>query len=318
VTNPFLVPGLDEDPTRPLCPWDEDMADHVGYYVAVDHTAESFTDFTSQMANPDALRKNGRLVLVAGQGGCGKTSLMNRCAHWLREEMKASHKITVEVIDLTKASSATDTVPDRMTQASRRLADEIRLSRVVSGDDALAGLAASRDRVGEFYPLLSRALNEKMVLAVLLPPVDLVVQTEEIMQEIAQYRRLVDGKLVMFIEVTLADDQVDRLAATGGSVGARPLVLPVRPLKDGDGTVFSDVRLALHRPGVFPELTQEAKEKIDDIPNISVSFLQNLLYNVYEERRKDNKRYTAGDQVTYADITDYVYRNSDFPKTSFR
>lgn len=317
--NPFQVPGPDEDPTRPLRPWDEDTAEHEQYYVPVDHTAESFAEFTSQMANPVGLRKNGRLVLVAGQGGCGKTSLMNRCAHWLRKELKASHKITVEVIDLTKASSTTDTVPDRMTQASRRLADEIRVSRVVSGDDALAELAASRDRVGEFYPRLSRALNDRMVLAVLLPPIDLVVQTEEIMQEIADYRRLVDGKLVMFIEVTLADGQTDRLAATKASVGARPLVLPVRPLKDGDGAVFSDVRLALHRQlGDFPELTQEAKEKIDDIPNISVSFLQNLLYGVYEERRRSNDRYSAQDEVSYADITDYVYRNSDFPKTSFR
>jgi nucleoside-triphosphatase THEP1 len=318
MTNPFRVPGLDDDPMRPLCPWDEDTAEHEQYYVPIDHTAESFASFTEQMANPDGLRKNGRLVLVAGQGGCGKTSLINRCANWLRKELQDPHGITVKIINLTKASSGSDTVPDRMMQASRRLADEIKMGKVVPSEELLEPIMASRDRFEELYPRLSRALNDKLVLAVLLPPIDLVVQTENIMEEIRQYSRMVDGKLVMFIEVTLAEEPADRLAAAKDPVAARPLVLPVRPLKDGDAAVFSDARVALHGDlGGFPRMTREAKEKIDDNPNISVSFLQNLLYHVYEERRQGNDRYSDGDVVSYADITDYVFRHSDVQRPRF-
>ena len=318
MTNPFRVPGFDDDPMRPLCPWDKDTAEHEKYYVPIDHTAESFAMFTEQMANPDSLRRNGRFVLVAGQGGCGKTSLVNRCANWLRKELRDSHGITVKIINLTKASSGSDTVPDRMTQASRRLADEIKMSKVVPDEELLESIVASRDRFEELYPRLSRALNDKLVLVVLLPPIDLVVQTANIMEEIRQYSRMVDGKLVMFIEVTLAEEPTERLAVGRESFATRPLVLPVRPLKDGDAAVFSDARAALHDAvGGFPRMTREAKEKIDDNPNISVSFLQNLLYHVYEERRRGNDRYSDRDVVSYADITDYVFRHSDVQRPRF-
>jgi hypothetical protein len=310
MTNPFRVPGLEEDPTRPLCPWDEDTAEHEEYYVDVDTTAKSYADFTMHMSNPDRLLKNGRLVLVAGQEGCGKTSLINRCAHWLMTTVPALRsQLATRVIDLTKATSDNETVHERMAQTSRRLADEVRMRRLVEGEP-LADIMTSRDRPNDLYPQLSGLLNERLILIVLLPPINLLVATEDVMVEMVNYNRLVGAKLVLFIEVTVAEGQTDRLSSVRAHGATPPIVLPVSQLRHEDGELFSTARLSRHQDtAVFPQMTNDAKEKIVDRPTRSVKSLQKLLYQVYEERRLSNSRYSQQDHVTYADITDYAYRH---------
>jgi archaellum biogenesis ATPase FlaH len=311
VTNPFHIPGLDDNPIKPLCPWDEDTPEHEKYYAPIDHTQDAYDRFTESMANPHAVRRNGRLVLVAGQSGCGKTSLMNRCVNWLRAYMKTQHKVRVAIVDLTTASSVTDTVDERMVEVSRRLAQEVTMENLVSADNH-AMINQNRESCADLLPLLEKRLNDKLVLAVLLPPIELLVNADAVAREIGEYSRLVRGKIVFFVEVTLADDQVSRLAAVKAPAAREPMILHVQPLKDGDGVVFSDIRLSLHKEsGGFPQMTDDAKKKLSENKSLSVRSLQKHLYGMYEERRTKNDRYTASDTVSFQDITDYLYKISD-------
>jgi hypothetical protein len=315
MTNPFAIPGLDNDPVKALCPWDEDTPEHEDFYAPIDHTEDAYLGFQQDMGNPVALRRLGRLVVVAGQSGCGKTSLMNRCAYWLRTHMKQKpHDVVVRVLDLRTASRATDVVSERMAQAARRLAQEVTTRNLVGKDDA-AEVTANRDRCEDLFPVLNKALNDKLVLAVLLPPIELLSNADAVMHEIAEYGRLVTGKLVLFAEVTLADDPVHRLS-TAKAPGARtPLILPVLPLKAGDGAAFSARRLEVYEEtGGFPRMTQDAKEKIDEnrVISVSVRSLQKFLYHFYEERRTRNDRYTDDDTVSYQDITEFFWKYGEF------
>lgn len=310
MTNPFAIPGLDSDPVMPLCPWDE--PEHGKYYAPIDHTEDSCDEFVAAMTHPDVVRRRGRLVVVAGQSGCGKTSLMNRCAHWLVTHMK-KHKIVVRVLDLRMASSDMDPVDERMAQVARRLAHEVVTRKIVSAEHAEV-VTANRDRCEDLFPALNTVLNDRLALAVLLPPIELLANADAVMREIVEYGRLVTGKLVLFAEVTLTDDPVNRLSAARVPGGKPPLILPVRPLKPGDGTTFSVKRLGVNKEtGGFPSMTPDAMEKIDEnrMISASVTSLQKFLYHFYEEHKTKKHRYTGDDTVTHQDILEFYWKYSE-------
>lgn len=319
--NPFSIPGdHPDDPIRPLCPWDKDTREHAEYYADIDHMEDSFAQFIESMANISGLLKAGRLVVVAGGKGCGKTSLINRCAHWLQTEARnAGQGLMVEVVPLTAASDSTKNVTERMTAVGLELADEVKV-RNLATDDALADVVAGAGVPATVYRRLSRVLHEQMIVALLLPPIELVpLKTSlSLVNEIRDYTRFAYPKLVFFLEVTLAEDPND-LASLLTGAPTRPIVLPVRPLKPGDGLTFASVRLNLHANGeVFPQLELMAQEKLVE-KNRSVRFVQGLLYSIYEERKRAANRYTNKDLVTYDDIAKFVLEHieGDVPGMRF-
>src|SRR5262249_33206074 len=83
--NPFVLPTMELNPLQPLVPWK--VPEHGGYYVPVDDTQAAYNTFQAAVNHPRTLRDHGRLVVVLGGTGCGKTSVLARCIGWMTAEL---------------------------------------------------------------------------------------------------------------------------------------------------------------------------------------------------------------------------------------
>lgn len=291
VVNPFVVPGWEESPLRPLCPWR--YTAHDEFYVDVNHTLAAFQEYTRRMATAETLREDGRLVLVTGESGCGKTALINRCAHWTRGRL-AEHELSGVIVDLTRDGSQ-QSVDERMRLVTERLLDELAHNGLLS-PEALAGFEGVRP--GRVYAGLGNVLPGNVVLIVLLPPA-------EVIGEIVAYAGLARRRLLFFAESSYLDHaQVSRVRE---SVPEPPITLSVGPLNPGDVQRFVEDRLDRHRRrGNYPRISVETMNKAA-MPLRSIAQLQLILCEVYEERSRQNSGYTDDDWVTYEDITRLFY-----------
>ncbi|MFD4668677.1 hypothetical protein ACFWNN_03025 [Lentzea sp. NPDC058450] len=290
--NPFLIPGWEESPLRPLCPWRYQAHDEL--YVDVNHTLAAFQEYTRRMAASENLREDGRLVLVTGESGCGKTALINRCAHWTRDRL-AEGGLRGVVVDLTRDGSR-QSVEERMALVAARLLDELTHTGLIPRDD-LALLDSARP--SRLYAGLGNALPGDVVLIVLLPP------AEEVEQEVVAYAGLARRKLLFFAESSyLGHAQVLRVR---DSSPVPPITLTVGPLNQGDVRRFIEDRLARHQGrGHYPRISTDTMDRAAG-PLKSIAMLQRILSEVYDERGRQNSGYTDRDWVTYEDITRLFY-----------
>ncbi|HEY0698402.1 MAG TPA: hypothetical protein VGD43_11405, partial [Micromonospora sp.] len=67
---------------QPLNPWRQPQDAN---YAPVGGAARAFETFVERISGPDAGARPGHLVLVSGDTGCGKTSLLHRCVDYLRQ-----------------------------------------------------------------------------------------------------------------------------------------------------------------------------------------------------------------------------------------
>lgn len=300
--NPFLVPGWEDSPRRPLCPWIDST--HEDYYVPVDQTHEAFEEFKRRMRNLAGLREDGRLVLVMGDSGCGKTALINRCAAWVRSTLE-QHELRGAIIDLTMelASSPRRSADDRVSHVCGRLVDELEHLKLLS-EEGLRYLAQNRDRADLVYPYLGGALDDEIVLIILLPP------SEDLIEEVIRYAGLVRRKLLFFTESSYLDAgqarQVER-----SQRACPPIVLKVGVLDPEDVHRYITERLSRHAEnGMYPRMSEETIDRVAAGPPRSVAMLQSILSGVYEDRRRRALRYSESDWVSYEDITEFVYVSS--------
>src|SRR5262249_35655473 len=113
MNNPYLIPGLEDTPTAPLCPHANDS--HHRYYVAVDDTESEFRRFQDMMNPVKRLTQKGRLVVVTRQRGCAQTSLCHPCAAWLRDQL-AGLGSRVVIFPLAESAKPHESIMFRMEQ----------------------------------------------------------------------------------------------------------------------------------------------------------------------------------------------------------
>lgn len=295
--NPFLVPGWEESPLRPLCPWQH--AEHADYYVDINHTAQAFADFVGHMTNPAGLIEDGRLVVVTGESGCGKTALINRCAGWMVQVM-AERSLNGVVVDLTREGGRGQrrSIGERMGVVCARLLDELRHRRLLTAD-AVADLKDNWDRPDRVYPNLGSYLDDDVVLLVLLPPVD------ELVAEVIEYAGLARRRLLFFVESAYLDE--DQVRQVQHSQHVPPVALQVGPLNPGDVRRFIEDRLRRHAAdGRYPTIRQDTMDRAAG-PLRSIAMLQRILSGVYEDRRRRAVNYGTADWVSYEDITEFFF-----------
>jgi hypothetical protein len=295
--NPFLLPGWEESPLRPLCPWQH--AEHAAYYVDVNHTQDAFLEFVHHMANPAGLVDDGRLVVVTGESGCGKTALINRCASWTIDALDA-RSLRGIVVDLTREGGQGQrrTIPERMGIVCARLLDELRHRRLLSVD-VIADLKESWDQPDRVYPNLGNYLDDGLVLVVLLPPVD------ELVAEVIDYAGFARRRLLFFVESSYLDQ--DQVRQVQRSQHIPPVALRVGPLNPGDVRRFIEDRLGRHADnGRYPRISEDTMHRAAG-PLRSIAMLQRILSGVYEDRLRRSVNYTGQDWVSYENITEFFF-----------
>lgn len=309
--NPFPLPDWSRTPMRPLCPWK--IPHHRSYYVPVDHTEFQYEDFIQQMGDLGALLAEGRLVLVTGESGCGKTALVHRCADWVVQEVerrRESHELGPNarglVLDLTGC------LPDGPAQSiedrAAYVCDEL-FGRLVDSEalrpQAVAQLSPDRDRPHRIYPRLGAALAEDLVLVVLLPT------PGELAAEVVRYARAFAGPKVLFLtESDLLDP--DEVADIVRQLEAwvPPVALHVGALEEGDARMFAQDRLKRHsKVGVYPRMSDEAIDFLSGWAK-SVAQLQRTLHGTYESRRNRGLSCGEDDVVTVDDIIAFFNNGS--------
>lgn len=291
MNNPFVV-GQNGRLHRPLRPWNE--ADDAKYYVPVDSTEEQFDLFTKQLSRPDDLVREGRAVLVTGHPGCGKTSLIHRCALWAREAL-AAQRIRGEIVDLTQDGAQDISVKIRMQRVCSRLIDELDTAELLPRK-AMTVLGPVQDEPERVYPRLRTLLHSDAVAIVLLPPSD------DLSQEIIEYAKLARPRILFFAESSYAEvARACQAQLRGGSV----IYLTVGPIANHDGWAFVANRLTNYATSSAPEIDEATVRRMVENywSEMSITGLERILFGVFEEAISGSTG-----RVTYDNITDYFYR----------
>ncbi|GAA2610444.1 ATP-binding protein [Actinomadura fulvescens] len=290
--NPFPRPG-------PLCPWES--SEHLAHYATVDHTEDAFTAFKAAVPDAAGLTGRGRVVLASGGSGCGKTSLMHRCAHWLQEQGGADPRVII--VDLTPDDRKGADTEQRVRHICARLSDELE-SEGLFGAEQLAVLRDRRDDPYQALPVLSKYLgNEKVVAVVLLPPSDLA-------EEVLRFADLV-RKNVLFFAETAYDHVAHKCARMLGPGSPTPIEqLQVGQLKVEDGWGYVHHHLT-RRPDLrVPAVTEQTmrtvvEKRISGAGGMTVKELQTLLHGIFQEALA-----AAAPTLEFRDFADYYIRSA--------
>lgn len=116
------LPRQVEDYYKPLY-WLKDASGARRRCLPVDSSQARFEDFTTAFAHPVSWVEQGQVVLVTGERGYGKTSLIQRCAVWLRDEAERTENCRLITVDLSDFRWPEDeAAEERMRRTLRRMA----------------------------------------------------------------------------------------------------------------------------------------------------------------------------------------------------
>ncbi|MFG2000879.1 ATP-binding protein [Spirillospora sp. NPDC048911] len=290
--NPFPRPG-------PLCP--RESSDHLGHYARVDHSEDAFIAFKQAVPDGAGLARRGRVVLAVGGSGCGKTSLMHRCAHWLQEQAPGDPRVIIA--DLTADDRRGADTEQRVRHICARLSDELE-GEGLFGAEQLAALRDRRDDPYQALPVLSKYLgNEKVVVAVLLPPSDLA-------EEVLRFAELA-RKNVLFFAETAYDHVAEQCARRLGPGSPAPIdQLRVGLLDVEDGWRYVHHHLARQPDLAVPAITEQTmrrvmEKRVSGAGGMTVKELQTLLHGIFQEALDRPVQ-----ALEFRDFADYYIRSA--------
>lgn len=293
--NPFCLP---ESPTELLCPWLN--SSHSELYVDVDGTAWAFEKFVDGMGDLATVRKYGQLVLVTGDSGCGKSALVNRCAHWARERLHAlGHRGMI--VDLTRVLNGLPRMPveERMRVACDVLFAMLQREGALR-HDALESLRPDRDNPRRFYLSVRDALVDDRTLLILLPSAD------DLADEVIRYAGMAQDRVLFLVESSLlGEEELDNIRHAQRN-WIRPIMLCVGALEPGDVRTFIAERLRRHSDrGIYPRMTEETMDSVARLLQ-SVAQLQRALSGTYDRVLRSGRRYDDHSFVTADDVREEI------------
>jgi hypothetical protein len=301
--NPFPLPGWESTPMRPLRPWHRQ--EHRAYYVPVDGTESAFQQFQQEIGDLTGLLEYGRLVLVTGESGCGKTALVNRCADWVVGEL-AGLGMRGVVVDLTGCLPADHelSIDQRAVEVCDRMFDLL-VDHDALRVEAADRLAGDRDVPRRVFPRLGRSLRAEIALIVLLP------SPNELVDEVIRYARVFSSAKVLFLAESAyfgPDEVADVVRQL--ETWVPPITLYVGPLDPGDAQRFAEDRLSRHaEAGRFPGLSDDAIELVAKHCQ-SIAMLQRFLHGTYQHKLGSGLGYSEADQVSVEDIRAFLNTKS--------
>lgn len=288
--NPYLVPGLEDTPHAPLCPHLD--GDHDKFYVSVDDMANEFDRFQKTMGSVGRLARGGRLVVVTGGKGCGKTSLINRCTAWLCAEL-GEVGLKGETFALADSTKPHRSIMNRMRQVITDLVDELRnerrevgtqhvklLEHRISEIEDISDQEIHFDKVDRVYRyLVHDALPDDRIAIILLPP------SSDLADEIKNYAGFAKHpRIVFFAETDYVEDVHRMWPEIRTNNRMAPILLKVGSLNAGDGWTYADARQRnVSADPSFPRVSEETMRRVTAEGVQSIGWLQWLLHGVYDE-----------------------------------
>ncbi|MFJ8959050.1 hypothetical protein ACIRG5_06635 [Lentzea sp. NPDC102401] len=301
--NPYLVP-LGGDGPGPLRPHDDPT--HEDFYVPVDHTLAAFDQFKASIGDAAKIRDKGRLVVALGWDGCGKSSLLNRCATHLKSVLRQDDGQCL-VLSFTDACRDSDSVEEREKAVYQCLIDEL--------DDRGMLAQKHREKLEEYAPklkyryLANRVLGDTAVV-ILLPRIELE-------QEVESYAHWTHRNLVFLAEsrqVEAVRAHWPKIKSASAEQGTVPIQLEVGKLEPEDGWAFVQARNGHRTDGDdYPFVSRETIRAVIAAKEFSIGELHNLLFRLFEEilaERANSGPLGCGltGEVTYSTITDFYFR----------
>jgi hypothetical protein len=222
---------------QPLCPLLRDVDED--RYLAVDSSKECFDKFTAAFADPASWHSKGNLVVVTGDRGYGKTSLIQRCAFWLREEAKSHGRVVV--VDLSDERWGESTAEaDRLNSTFDWIQDGL---RDILRDDEVAQITKHAE-LREAYRDLGRVLSSRVDSQGNPQPVLLIVLLQGYPRaaEVAQYYRLARPGMFFFAELFDKEQtaEVTAMMPDFNRVATDVHHLALNILKSGDANLLVD------------------------------------------------------------------------------
>jgi hypothetical protein len=292
----------------PLCPLERPTDER--RYLDIDGAEKEFGHFTKVFANPADWLSLGHLIVVTGDRGYGKTSLIQRCAHWLRTQKQAACEVVV--LDM----SGEDWPPGHAQRAQRVLNRIIvKVSQYLT-DDVIAELKDQKeDLINAFY-YLGQALRVRPdANGKLLPPVTLVVLLPGYSEpkEITEYYRLAPPGTFIFAEVFdpvhIGEIETEIRGLHRPGADARQLVTSVLKQGDAERLVAWIQAQRPDGPRLTESVVQERFVNLVKARKLSVSQLSRLAWGVLDVAAAESSDEVTNDhfakyyeRVTYKDL----------------
>lgn len=318
--NPFVLPGMEQSPNHPLNHWLE--PGHRPYWVDLAQARAALTAFEQTIGKPGVLLSRGLFVVVSGEDGSGKTSLIYRCVARL-EEMAATLKLNLQIADLTQVipwgpdptdrTTGEPAVTERAWLVFENLCEEIEHRIGLSHDVSTLFRSATTPQIA--YRMLSRFLTAQKdardgdnVVVVLLPA------TRAFPTELVRYAAAVYPRIIFFAETSLARSQWENEL-----LRAAPSALSLRldNLETEDYVAFAKNRMERHdkyggSPGIpgIPDTTMRELAGERGRRPMTISELQAALYLTFEDHLSGAGRIT---EVTVNAIGRSFLRHVELP-----
>ena len=302
--NPYHVPGM-RSRIGPLCPYTHPA--HEQFYVPVDHTEKAFEVFKKALGdNPAALRTEGRLAVALGWDGCGKTSLLNRCAHWVKGRLAQG----CHIVPLVDAARDPDAREEREMRVGPLLIHELVARDLVEPkqrEDLDKALEKGDLDFGYLYVSKYVLQPKSVVLVVLLP-------RTEIPREVENYARRAYPHLAFLAEsrkVEAVSSWWPRIESAHEP--SSPIRLDVGTLAQGDGWAFVRARKGDRTDAPdYPFVSEETIRRVTVARELSIGELHKLLYGTYQEFleriKESGKIGSPMGEVTLLDLMEFHFR----------
>ncbi|MGX7824839.1 hypothetical protein ACTG9Q_07075 [Actinokineospora sp. 24-640] len=298
--NPFALPGVQADSVRVLRPHEDGSHDEL--YVDVCGSEAAYARFHAEF-NAGTVVERGGYLLVAGDSGCGKTALVNRCVFHMTRELAGSATVVVKNLDWVLPAPFDPanqlSIPDRIRHVCDELFDVLHSDGLIyqGAQDELAKEAREK---GNLLALrrLSNLLKPNIVLVVCLPTPD------DLVDEITNYAYSGCAKRVVFVTETssLQSEHFDHLRYKRPSHSVPPMIITLRPITSDEIQEFVRNRLTrCQGSGIFPGVDNSGLTYLARHTN-SIRRVQELLFRAYQARMSTKTNYTTDDVVTDVDF----------------
>lgn len=261
--------------------------------MPVGNSEAAFEKFKHEIGGRGDIEADGRVVMACGWDGTGKTALINRCAAWLRAELRAAGATPV-VLELRNVTNLWSSVQERMMAVTTAVFDEVH-ARQLFQQNVLDLLDRRVDEPEHFYRILANALTPDLFLLVLLPPT-------EIPAEVSRYLSLALGRIVFFAETRLVDATRHVLPSLRTSRGTTPLMLDLGALENDEGWVFVKSRL---RAESALRISEETVRRVTEARKVSIGELQALFLGTYADLLEKGGE---PHEVTLLDLMRFYFR----------